>query len=902
MKSHPLGAHAVGSSQVGSESFAHRSISGRGIRRTAAAAVLCVFLSGVGVAPAFAANPLGQDFEGAVNAQTAPAGWSVDNVNTAGMKLGWEGWSFHTVPEVTTAFPGSGRQGEFTRASGKVAVVQSDTNRPTADRFTSTLWSEPMALTEKTGAASVSFDSHYRQGVQPQNARLVARFDGGPEVLVENFAGDRFNQAVTASVDTPATASTVEFGWSYRQSQDNWYWMIDNVSMRESAPADVRPSVRGTEKPVVAPGSSAVITLAGLRPGQQVSAVLGTGAPLSGIPAVGADGTTTIRVAIPAGTANGVQLLRLGGPGIIETTIPVTVYSSTGAAMATTEKKVWFDGFETPESWTIPADSGWNISTLDNIVSQWGTDRRQAFTLADGKLAVIDAARGAVAGTLTSAAVPVRAGDTLEARVDSHFRARGTAGQSGTVVAVYSTGERETLRTLTSTEEAAGLRLPLHIPAGATDVRLEFAFLGAAGTGSWMVDNAQIVRGLGDLPAEAESSARVDIFSDVQGATSRLQNQVLPGFRNLGERADTVVANGDLVPHGYAERYTEYYNAYNAGGGNRYPNQFATIGNHEYFGTGNIDDFRNRFLDTTGMRAKGGQGGLWGEQLVDGKLPMLWLGSEYYDDSKSRGSGPFVRMSDTQYEWLRDRLAYWKSQNKPVLLMAHHVFANSVSGTYINFYRNDYDHDTARVAALLQDNPNVTVLTSHTHWAGTLNDWSGEKRFDPTRAQAPTIVNTVAVTTQYGPSGDWEETGNSNADPVGLRVALYEDRLRVSAFSFDAQAVPNEIKHIDIAIPGDEPTGPADPGPTDPTPDPTTGPTDPTDGPTDPTTGPTDPTGAPTAAPTTSPSTGTPGDTASGALPGTGASTNGLPLFAAGLGLIGLLLFGLRRRRGTSEA
>src|SRR5699024_3170389 len=84
-----------------------------------------VLAGGALVLPANAAT-IGEDFSGAPDATTAPPGWSIENVNTAGMRPGWEGWTFHEVGEVVAEFGSRGNHAGFARAEGVVAVVQSD--------------------------------------------------------------------------------------------------------------------------------------------------------------------------------------------------------------------------------------------------------------------------------------------------------------------------------------------------------------------------------------------------------------------------------------------------------------------------------------------------------------------------------------------------------------------------------------------------------------------------------------------------------------------------------------------------------------------------------------------------------------------------------------------------------
>ncbi|MEB4614803.1 metallophosphoesterase family protein, partial [Leucobacter sp. M11] len=787
----------------------HRPPTTRAPHRTrlAAGGLLLALGGSLIAAPAQAAPPsVTQDFSEAPGPLAAPAEWSIENENVAGMRDGWQGWSFHDSAEVVREFGAGGSRNGFARGSGLHAVVQSDSNRPSSGAFSSTLWSAPLTLAEDAEAVRVAFDSHYRQGQAPQNAQLMVQFDDQAPVEVERFAADRLNQAVTASADVPEHAETARFGWAYRQSSNNWYWMVDNVEITEAAAQDRQPTVLSAAKPVAEPGQDLTVRLGGLRPGQQAVVTLGSGAEAAnvpGIPVAGSDGTVSFLVRVPAAQPAGQLLLSVAGAGIVPITVPVTVMLAGPGDRSTTEPQLWFDGFEGYRAgWERGGDSEWAFGSLDEQIAAHGTDRRQAFTRASGTIAVAEAAGAAFAGTLTSPSIPVTGGEALELRMDHHFRARGGA-ERATVTATFDSGERVELLALAGeTVESAQGRLALTVPAGAAAVRFEFAFAAPAGSGSWMLDDAQLVRPLAPLAAGAEARAVVDIFSDVQGANARLRDQVLPGFAGLPQRADTIVSNGDLVSQGYADQYRAYRDAFAAGGGNDYGTVVSTIGNHEYYGTGTGAAFRERFLDTMEMRDTGGEGGLWGEVLVDDALPLLWLGSEGYEYSEKTGSGPFVSMSDRQFTWLQGRLAHWSAQNTPVLLMSHQVFANSVSGTYINFYKNDFDQDTSRIQRLLQDNPNVIVMTSHTHWAPQLNDWSVEQRFDPARAQAPTIVNTAAVTSQYGPSGDWGETAVGGAEPVGLQAALYEDRVRVTAYAF-APSGGAEIKHIDVPLPAE---------------------------------------------------------------------------------------------------
>src|SRR5699024_10393824 len=156
-------------------------------------------------APAGDEPPISEGFSGAPDATAPPAGWSIDNDNTAGMRPGWEGWTFHEVSDVVDEFGTNGNHAAFTKADGTVAVVQSDANRPADGRFDSTLWSAPLSLEDHSGAVTVRFDSHYRQGQNPP-AVLLARVDDGAPQTIDSFSRDRLNEAVEVTFDVPAGA------------------------------------------------------------------------------------------------------------------------------------------------------------------------------------------------------------------------------------------------------------------------------------------------------------------------------------------------------------------------------------------------------------------------------------------------------------------------------------------------------------------------------------------------------------------------------------------------------------------------------------------------------------------------------------------------------------------------
>lgn len=159
--------------------------------------------------------------------------WTKNDVNTDGMKPGWDGWSVHSLDEIDSTWASNGRFSEFTKAQGSVAVVESDGNKPTSGKFSSTLWSPTYQFDGKKPYGQITFDSQYRSG-QNSPAHLVASIDGAQPVSIDDYSADRFNETVTKYVELGAGAHTVKFGWQYLNSSNNWYWMIDNVQVKAS--------------------------------------------------------------------------------------------------------------------------------------------------------------------------------------------------------------------------------------------------------------------------------------------------------------------------------------------------------------------------------------------------------------------------------------------------------------------------------------------------------------------------------------------------------------------------------------------------------------------------------------------------------------------------------------------
>lgn len=178
----------------------------------------------------------------------APKGWSVE-VDPSMENIGvdeWRGWSFTTREFWVDAE--DQMRNRFARADNIMAVADSDefADRSNAPHdYRTTLASEEIKVAGES-AVELSFDSHYR-GWTGQAATVTVEFDGsGQETeimrydsssVTDNYDGSVINANETIAVDVPEGAKRAVFRWNFQAEANSWYWAIDSVSVRGTAPA-----------------------------------------------------------------------------------------------------------------------------------------------------------------------------------------------------------------------------------------------------------------------------------------------------------------------------------------------------------------------------------------------------------------------------------------------------------------------------------------------------------------------------------------------------------------------------------------------------------------------------------------------------------------------------------------
>ncbi|QNE90180.1 metallophosphoesterase [Corynebacterium incognita] len=435
---------------------------------------------------------------------------------------------------------------------------------------------------------------------------------------------------------------------------------------------------------------------------------------------------------------------------------------------------------------------GWTLTDIRHWTWAAGTDMRHWFTGAHDQIAVIDSKQQRLNATdsmdagLITPDIPVAAQDRVALTFDHHYR-QGSPDQKATVTVSFDGGEGDVVKQYTADEFSAHENLNVEVPAGAQDMKVRFDYLGGNDDWWWAIDNVAVSEPLGELPGEPESI--VDVLSDIQGDTKEYQ-QAIRHLNAMEDKADALVLNGDLVNTGEQHLWDEFLAAHRAEPHDAEA-ELWTIGNHEMYGPDGSEKNLERFLKYSGQDKP------YTEKMAGG-VPLISINTEYYSDVDRDGKEPFQRLSEEQLNWLDERVGYWTSRGVTPLVFTHPVLPQTVSMTHSAWYQNDFE-DLEALSNVLNKYNNIVAFTSHTHSSLQQNDWWGMRRYDGTGEAGKKgfpVVNTGAITNEYRPGGDHDETIVDEGSITGLRVKTYSDRVRVEAWDFRKNEM---IKYQDFA-------------------------------------------------------------------------------------------------------
>lgn len=296
----------------------------------------------------------------------------------------------------------------------------------------------------------------------------------------------------------------------------------------------------------------------------------------------------------------------------------------------------------------------------------------------------------------------------------------------------------------------------------------------AVGAAAWAAGAA--------LPAAAaENRGRgtsFNVISDIQGDLKDFA-VALKDMATINPASAGLAIAGDITPRGYDFEYAQVQAAVDAG---PVPKTVAwSIGNHEFYvpkwktpdqlaqetwpnGTTEESLFRS-FYNFAGRNT------IYAEHSFGG-IPVLSIGTEKYMHYHDAKLWDEVWMSEAQFAWLEDRLAYWARRRRPVMVISHHPLPNTVSGTRNKLYLNDY-LQADRLLGLLGRYRDVFLFTGHTHWDLELSDWYVQRVVPGTaNLYGFHVINTGAIEVGWRDNGTGGEVSVGGTFNQGLQVEV----------------------------------------------------------------------------------------------------------------------------------
>ena len=208
----------------------------------------------------------------AVWTNTPPDGWTIESDLAAPGMPEWDGWAF-ADGEWWTQTAEDQERSKFTRNDGKaiqtIAIADPDEwddlgSPGDQGTFNSWLSTPPISILGVAADTLVlTFDSSWRPE-DTQNAEVTVSFDGEAEIVLVRMESsgtdtiyrephnnveetkpdlEQVNETIEINVPNPAGAETAVFTWAMIDATNDWWWAIDNISVKTTAEvAAVNPS------------------------------------------------------------------------------------------------------------------------------------------------------------------------------------------------------------------------------------------------------------------------------------------------------------------------------------------------------------------------------------------------------------------------------------------------------------------------------------------------------------------------------------------------------------------------------------------------------------------------------------------------------------------------------------
>jgi hypothetical protein len=282
-----------------------------------------------------------------------------------------------------------------------------------------------------------------------------------------------------------------------------------------------------------------------------------------------------------------------------------------------------------------------------------------------------------------------------------------------------------------------------------------------------------------------------NVISDIQGDLKDFAAALADMAETNPDSAGLAVA-GDITGRGYDFEYAAVRQVVDRAASVPAAQAWA-IGNHEFYvpkysspgklseqtwPNGTTEDSLFRSFYTFAGRNK-----VYSEHSFGG-VPVLCIGTEKYMKYHDPKLTDDVWMSDAQFAWLEDRLAYWTRRRQPVMVVSHHPLPNTVSGTHQKPYLRNY-LQADRLLQVFGRYKDLFFFTGHTHWDLNLSDWY-VNRVVPGTANLDGfhVINTGAIETGWKTTGCNGETTVPGPFNQGLQVEVEKGWVTIKARDF----------------------------------------------------------------------------------------------------------------------
>lgn len=243
------------------------------------------------------------------------------------------------------------------------------------------------------------------------------------------------------------------------------------------------------------------------------------------------------------------------------------------------------------------------------------------------------------------------------------------------------------------------------------------------------------------------------VTEDHEHGYNKHLEQALADIASVAPNSRAIMHIGDLTDHGFEQEYDEFqriWSSYEA----KLPRLYITTGNHDV-GLGNWQERSGRFLARTGNET------LYHDHWIEG-YHFIFLSTE-------AGLDRYCTLSQTQLDWLQQRLAENAAANKPIFLFLHQPLKNTVAGSMEHQDWHGVTEDE-QLQAIIQQFPQIMMFTGHTHWElGSPHTYNEAK---------PAMFNAASVAYL------WTDEDEYKYGSQGYYVDVYDDKLTIHGRDF----------------------------------------------------------------------------------------------------------------------